>query len=158
MARKSVREKLAEEQAQWRPGMPKPRRSVRMLFASTVLTLQALAVVFASLAMIGLYRGNPNLPWMIGAGLALAAAFIGACAVLAKPWGIKLGWALQLLAFGLALWIPAMALVALGFTGCWAYALVKGKKIDEENAERDEAERLYREQHGETASEIRTEA
>lgn len=148
MARKSVREKLAEQQAQWRPGMPKPRRSVRMMFASTVLTLQALAIAFASLAMIGLYRGHAGLPWMIATGLVLAAACLGTCAVLSRPYGIKLGWVLQVLTFGLAIWIPAMIIVAIGFTACWAYALVKGKKIDDENAERDEAERLYREQHG----------
>lgn len=151
MARESVRARLAREQAEWKPGMPKPRRSVRMMFASTVLTLQGLAVAFATLAMIGLYRGEPALPWLLAGGTALAIGCIATCAVLTKPWGIKLGWVMQVLTFALAFAIPLALIVAVGFTGCWVYALVKGKQIDEENARRDEEERRYFEEHGTSA-------
>ncbi|GAA1348154.1 DUF4233 domain-containing protein [Falsarthrobacter nasiphocae] len=141
MARESVRARLERERAEWRPGMPKPRRSVRMLFASTVLTLQGLAVAFATLTFIGLYRGHEGLPWMIAFGVAVALGCIATCAVLSKPWGLRLGWVMQVLTFAVAVFVPIMLVVAAGFTGCWIYALVKGRQIDEENARRDEAER-----------------
>lgn len=149
MARESIRQRLERQQAEWRPGMPKPRRSVRTMFASTVLVLQALAVAFATLAMIGLYRGSSALPWLLAGGAALAVALVACCAVLQKPWGVKAGWALQILTFALGIAIPLMLIVAAGFTGCWIYALVKGRQIDAENAERDRLEAEYRREHPE---------
>ena len=48
--------KLTKAQREWRPGMPKKRRSIKIMFASTVLLLEAFVAFFATLVVFGLYR------------------------------------------------------------------------------------------------------
>ena len=50
--------KLTKAQREWRPGMPKKRRSTKVMFASTVLLLEAFVAFFATLAVFGLRRGE----------------------------------------------------------------------------------------------------
>jgi hypothetical protein len=52
-----AKQRFTKKQLAWRPNTPKPRRSTKIMFASVLLTLQALAMVFAGLAMFGL-RGR----------------------------------------------------------------------------------------------------
>lgn len=144
-------QRYTKAQLAWRPGMPKPRRSTRVLFGSSTLALEALAVIFAGLAMFGLRgRLDGGLPVLI-VSLVVAAALIVCCAVLTKPWGIAAGWALQVVTVLLGLFHPAMYVVGVIFGGLWAYAVIKGGSIDRENAERDRAQAAWEAQHPEQA-------
>src|SRR6476661_7023035 len=86
--------KLTKAQREWRPGMPKKRRSTKVMFASTVLLLEAFVVFFATLAVFGLRRGEFPPALILGVGIALSLIMVFACAVLSKPWGVGLGWIL----------------------------------------------------------------
>ncbi len=57
--------KLTKAQREWRPGMPKKRRSTRVMFASTVLPLEAFVAFFVTLAFFGLTRDKLS-PVLIG--------------------------------------------------------------------------------------------
>lgn len=129
--------KLTKAQREWRPGMPKKRRSIRTMFASTILTLEAFMVLFATLAVFGLQRDVYPPALILGCGLALSAALIGTCALLAKPSGAVIGWILQLIIIATGFVEPMMFLVGALFAGTWWYGLRTGMRLDRENRQRD---------------------
>src|SRR6478735_11274309 len=89
--------RLTKAQREWRPGMPKKRRSTKVMFASTVLLLEAFVALFGTLAVFGLRRGELPPLLVFGVGIGLSLVLVLTCAVLSKPWGVALGWILQVL-------------------------------------------------------------
>jgi hypothetical protein len=55
------------------------------------------------------------------------------------PFGITLGWLVQLLTWLSAVVVPMMAAVGLVFTGLWLLLLVQGRSVDRLVAEREAA-------------------
>ena len=143
--------KLTKAQREWRPGMPKQRRSIRIMFASTVLVLEAFLVLFATLAIFGLQRDVLSPVLIIGGGLVLFAALIAACAVLTKPAGPVLGWILQLVIIATGFLEPIMFLVGALFAATWWYGLKTGMRLDRENRQRDLAQAEWEKAHPESA-------
>lgn len=137
-------------QREWRPGQTAPPRSVKALFASTVLCLEGALLFFFALTAWGLNQNEWYAWWIFGGLCALAVICILACAVLHKPFGYRLGWALQVvmvLSFaGVALisdyglGVMLALLPGAGFMACWWYAVTKGEQIDAEKMERYLAE------------------
>ena len=76
--------------------MPKKRRSTKVMFASTVLVLEAFVAFFATLAVFGLRRDEFPPAVILSVGIVLSLVLVLTCAVLSKPWGVALGWILQL--------------------------------------------------------------
>lgn len=144
--------RMTKAQREWRPNQLKKPRSIKMMFASTVLTMEALAVFFGALTVVGLW--GPEAPerwWVFIGGSVLAVLFILCCAVLRKPWGIAAGWVLQILMLLTGFLLPAMFVLGALFVLMWWYAVTKGASMDRENAERYQAELDWRERHGEPA-------
>ncbi len=129
--------RMTRAQREWRPGMPKKRRSTKILFASTVLMLEAFVVFFATLAVLGLRRDEISPALILTSGLGLSVALILTCAVLTRKWGIGLGWVLQLLIIAGGFLEPLMFLVGAAFAGTWFYGIRQGIRVDRENVERD---------------------
>lgn len=129
--------RMTKAQRAWRPGMKKKRRSTRVLFASTILTLEAGVALFATLAIFGLYRDeiNPLLIFLTGGWI--MAVCILACALLSKPIGYWIGWAVQIVLILLGFIDPTMFVIGVLFALTWWYAVTKGRSIDLENARRD---------------------
>jgi hypothetical protein len=125
--------KLTKAQREWRPGMPKKLRSTKMMFASTVLVLEAFVAIFAGLAVFGLKDKNPV--YLVVAGV-LAILMILACAFIGKKWGPAVGWILQLLLIAAGFWETSMFVVGVFFAIAWWYALHAGARIDRENVVR----------------------
>ena len=59
-----------------------------------------------------------------------------ACAVLSKPWGVALGWILQLVLILAGFVEPMMFLVGALFALAWWYGIRTGIRIDAEAAQR----------------------
>ena len=142
--------RLTRAQREWRPGQTRPPRSVKALFASTVLCLEALLLFFFGLAAWGLNQNDWYAWWIFGGLCVLAVVSVLACAVLHKPFGYPLGWVLQVV---MVLSFVAVALLSeyglgvllallpgVGFMACWWYAVTKGEQIDGEKMERYRAE------------------
>lgn len=129
--------KLTKAQREWRPGMPKKRRSTKVMFASTVLLLEAFVVFFATLAVFGLRRGEFPPVLILGIGIALSLVMVFACAVLSKPWGVGLGWILQIVLILTGIVEPMMFLVGALFGLAWWYGIRTGIRIDSESAKRE---------------------
>ncbi|WP_416403204.1 DUF4233 domain-containing protein [Arthrobacter sp. LFS091] len=143
--------KMTKAQREWRPGMPKKRRSTKMMFASTVLLLEAFVAFFGTLAVFGLKRGEVDPGIILGVGIALSIVLVLACAVLSKPWGIAVGWALQLVLILTGFAEPTMFIVGILFAICWWYGIRAGMRIDREVAQRDREQAEWDAAHGDEA-------
>ena len=143
--------RMTKAQREWRPGQVKKPGSVRVMFASTVLCLEAFVVFFATLAFFGLsvFHASAGVKTavMVG-GLILAALFMAACAWLRRPWGYQFGWALQVGLVLTGFLVPPMFFIGAAFLGCWWYSMVVGRRIDREKLERFEAEQEWERRHG----------
>ncbi|MGR0160077.1 DUF4233 domain-containing protein [Paenarthrobacter nitroguajacolicus] len=143
--------KMTKAQREWRPGMPKKRRSTKVMFASTVLLLEAFVAFFGTLAVFGLRRGEVDPGIILGVGIALTVVLVLACAVLSKPWGIAVGWALQLVLILTGFAEPTMFIVGILFAICWWYGIRAGMRIDREVAQRDREQADWDAAHGDQA-------
>jgi hypothetical protein len=142
--------KLTKAQREWRPGMPKKRRSTKVMFASTVLLLEAFVVFFATLAVFGLRRGEFPPALILGVGIALSLVMVFACVVLSKPWGVGLGWILQIVLILTGIIEPTMFLVGALFGLAWWYGIRTGIRIDSESAQREREQAEWNATHGDT--------
>ncbi|BCW63441.1 DUF4233 domain-containing protein [Paenarthrobacter sp. MSM-2-10-13] len=143
--------KMTKAQREWRPGMPKKRRSTKVMFASTVLLLEAFVAFFGTLAVFGLRRGEVDPGIILGVGIALTVVLVLACAVLSKPWGIALGWGLQVVLILTGFAEPTMFIVGILFAICWWYGIRAGMRIDREVAQRDREQAEWDAAHGDQA-------
>ncbi|AFR29426.1 MULTISPECIES: DUF4233 domain-containing protein [Micrococcaceae] len=143
--------KMTKAQREWRPGMPKKRRSTKVMFASTVLLLEAFVAFFGTLAVFGLRRGEVDPGIILGVGIALSVVLVLACAVLSKPWGIAVGWGLQLVLILTGFAEPTMFIVGILFAICWWYGIRAGIRIDREVAQRDREQAEWNAAHGDQA-------
>jgi hypothetical protein len=129
--------KLTKAQREWRPGMPKKRRSTKVMFASTVLLLEAFVVLFGTLAVFGLRRGEVSPALIFGVGIALFLVLVFTCAVVSRPWGVGLGWILQLVLVLAGIVEPTMYVVGVLFAAAWWYGIRTGIRIDREAGQRE---------------------
>lgn len=141
-------ERETRSQRAWRPGTRRRRRSVRALFTSTVLTLEAVVIFFLGMMLFGMNRDQPGAVWFIVGGTALAVVAVLTCALVRRPAGIAVGWAIQAVLILSGIWEYSMFVVGALFALTWAYAVVKGGRMDVENAERDRLEAEWEAEHG----------
>ncbi|UTT46537.1 DUF4233 domain-containing protein [Micrococcus luteus] len=135
-------------QRQWRPGTRRRRRSVRALFTSTILMLEAVLIFFLGLMLFGMHRDEPGAWWFVAGYSALAAVAVLTCALVRKPVGIAIGWAIQAVLLASGFWEYSMFVVGALFALTWAYAVIKGGAMDVENAQRDRLEAAWEAEHG----------
>ncbi|TLQ01468.1 DUF4233 domain-containing protein [Nesterenkonia salmonea] len=137
-------------QREWEPGQVRPPRSVKALFASTVLCLEAALMFFFGLAAWGLNQNEWYAWWIFAGACVVAILCVALCAVLHRPFGYPAGWVMQVIMVasfvGVAaitsegLIVPLALLPGLAFTACWWYAVSRGAQVDVEKMERWKAE------------------
>ncbi|MGZ4629664.1 DUF4233 domain-containing protein [Oryzihumus sp.] len=108
-----------------------PEKMTRRL-AATVIGSQGLAVFFGALVARALAeaRGESSSGAFLAVGSAIAVLCILDAGMLRRPWGITLGWVLQLATLLSAFVVPMMLVVGLIFGALWVTALVQGVKMD----------------------------
>ncbi|MDO4918434.1 DUF4233 domain-containing protein [Kocuria sp.] len=144
--------RMTKAQREWRPGQPKKQRSVRTMFASSVLSIEAFIVFFAALTAFGLLArewSTAQRLWLLGGSVVLAALFVLLCGALRRPWGYAAGWVLQLVLIATGFLVPAMFAIGLLCALAWWYAVVKGGRMDRENERRAEEQRRWEAAHPE---------
>jgi hypothetical protein len=109
-----------------------PGKMTRRL-AGVVIATQGLAVFFGALVARALAaaEGLPTSGTFLLIGSVLAVLCILDAGFLRRPWGVTVGWVLQIATFACALIVPAMLLVGLLFGALWITALVQGRAMDE---------------------------
>ncbi len=101
-------------------------------FAAVVIASQGLAVFFGALvarAIAAADRQSSASTFHI-LGSIIAVLCLLDAGLLRRPWGITLGWVLQLATLLSALIVPMMLIVALLFLALWVTALVQGTNMD----------------------------
>ncbi|MDQ4502337.1 DUF4233 domain-containing protein [Sinomonas sp. ASV322] len=139
--------RLTKAQREWRPGMPRKRRSIRVQFASIVLLTEAFVALFATLAVFGLRGRDLGAGLVLGVGFGLILVLVLACAVVRKPWGMGLGWILQLVLIALGFIEPMMFVVGALTALAWWYAIRTGARLDRENVQRDREQAEWERTH-----------
>jgi putative exporter of polyketide antibiotics len=109
-----------------------PGKMTRRL-AGVVIGAQGLAVFFGALVARALAsaKGSPTANTFLLLGSLLAVLCILDAGLLRRPWGITLGWVLQVATLACALVVPLMLLVGALFAALWTTTLVQGHNMDE---------------------------
>lgn len=139
-------------QREWRPGQTRPPRSVKVLFASTVLCLEALLMFFYALMAWGLHQNEWFAWWLFGGSLVVSALLVVTCGLLRTRAGWILGWVLQFVIIAGGVFEPLMFGIGAIFLGCWCFAVVKGRQLDVEKHERYLAEQRLAAEATDTAA------
>jgi hypothetical protein len=104
---------------------------VKSLLAA-LLVLEAVVVALAiPVAVLAVGRGASS-AWALGG---LAVLLVLAAGLVRRPYGVALGWAMQVLVLLAGLLVPALAVLGLVFLGVWVVAIVYGAKGDRLAAE-----------------------
>jgi len=109
--------------------------------AGVVIGTQGLAVFFGALVARALAaaKGSDGSGSFLLIGSLLAVLCILDAGLLRQPWGITVGWVLQVATLACAFVVPLMLLVGLLFGGLWLAALVAGHTMDEHTRQVDAA-------------------
>jgi Protein of unknown function (DUF4233) len=109
-----------------------PGRMTRRL-AGVVIGTQGLAVFFGALVARALAAASDSRTSgsFLLVGSLLAVLCVLDAGLLRQPWGVTLGWVLQLATLACAFVVPLMLLVGLLFGALWLTALVQGHAMDE---------------------------
>ncbi|PRY70130.1 uncharacterized protein DUF4233 [Glaciihabitans tibetensis] len=110
------------------PGRARRVRSVTELLLSIVLALEAIVVFFVTLTVYGLDVLDPVTAFVSGA--VLVVLLMATALLLRYPWGIWLGWALQVVLLASGALLPALYFVAAIFIAMWVYCFIRGRQID----------------------------
>jgi hypothetical protein len=117
-----------------------PGKMTRRLLAVVVGT-QGLVVFFGALVARSLAAvdGSDTSGSFLLTGSVLAVLCILDAGLLRRPWGVTMGWVLQIATFACAFIVPVMLLVGLLFGALWLTALVQGHAMDEHTRQVDAA-------------------
>ena len=101
-------------------------------FAAVVIAGQGLAVFFGALVARAIAAADrqSSASTFLTLGSVIAVLCLLDAGLLRRPWGITLGWVLQLATLLSALIVPMMLLVAVLFLALWVTALVQGTNMD----------------------------
>ncbi|PVU81881.1 DUF4233 domain-containing protein [Cellulomonas sp. WB94] len=118
------------------------KRPARPQFASSVLLLEAVLVLFATLTAYGLATAkqtefSAGTAWLVGGALMVLLAVLSR--TVTRPGGYVAGSVAQALVLAAGVVMPMMAVVGAVFVIMWVVALRLGGRIDRERAEWDAA-------------------
>ncbi|TWE13408.1 DUF4233 domain-containing protein [Rudaeicoccus suwonensis] len=101
-------------------------------FAGIVVGSQTLVVFFGALVAyaIGKSQGNTDHTAYLFVGIALALVCLVAAGNLRRPWGVTVGWIVQILTIASSVVVPMMLIVGVMFLALWILALSQGRKMD----------------------------
>ncbi|CAB4858407.1 MAG: DUF4233 domain-containing protein [Actinobacteria bacterium] len=99
------------------------------VLCSSVLAIESIVVFLASL--VASTNGSVSSRGLaIGLGSALAVVLIAAVGTLRRPWGVALGWVLQVVVVALGFFVPLMFVVGGIFALLWFVAVRTGSRVD----------------------------
>jgi hypothetical protein len=109
----------------------------RML--ATVLAGQGIVVFLGALVARGIAdaQGDPTGPAWLWVGVGLAVLCFIAAGLMRRPWGVTLGWLIQVATFAAGLVVPAMVVVGFIFLVLWVGSLVVCHRVEQEQARRE---------------------
>ncbi len=113
---------------------PRRQRSLTESLLSIVLGLEAILVFFIALTVYGLHALPPLEAFLGGAILAIVLGL--ATRVVRYPWGVWVGWVLQVVLLATGILLPALYIAAAFFIAMWIFCFIRARQIDRANASR----------------------
>ncbi|HEY5230329.1 MAG TPA: DUF4233 domain-containing protein [Galbitalea sp.] len=114
-----------------RAARPRRARSLTESLLSIVLGLEAVLVFFIALTVFGLHALPPFEAF--GGGAALAILLALTTRVVRYPWGVWIGWVLQVLLLATGILLPALYVAAALFVAMWTFCFIRARQIDRAN-------------------------
>lgn len=101
-------------------------------FAGIVVGSQTLVVFFGALVAYAIAKsqGNADHTAYLFVGIALALVCLVSAGNLRRPWGVTVGWVVQILTIASSVVVPMMLIVGVMFLALWILALAQGRKMD----------------------------
>lgn len=105
--------------------------------AAVVVAFQVIVVLLGGLVAWAIARsqgggGRSSYLWV---GVIVAVLCIVTAGTMRRPWGVTLGWAVQLVTIAAAFVVPLMFVVGVLFLALWVTSLVQGAKMDQLTAD-----------------------
>jgi hypothetical protein len=113
---------------------PRRARSLTESLLSIVLALEAVLVFFIALTVYGLHALPPVETFVGGAVLVIILGL--ATRIVRYPFGVWVGWALQVVLLATGILLPALYIAAGFFVAMWIFCFVRARQIDRANASR----------------------
>ena len=111
------------------------------VLGSSVLVIEAIVVMLAALVAAGTGAVD-SMGASLAVGGVIAILLIASVGTLGRPYGITVGWIMQILVLAWGFWVPTMWIVGGVFAVLWFFAVRNGSRVDALRAERArEAER-----------------
>ena len=109
----------------------------RML--ATVLAGQGIVVFLGALVARGIAdaQGDATGSAWLWTGVGLAVLCFLAAGLMRRPWGVTLGWLIQVATFAAGLVVPAMVVVGFIFLVLWVGSLVVCHRVEQQQARRE---------------------
>ncbi len=107
-------------------------RGVRESLGSIVLGFELIILFLGALVAWGLKAAPAS--YAIGGGAVLVVLSILAIASLRSQTGVRLGWAVQVLAIVSGVWVHMMFIVGVLFLAIWIYAMYSAGRIERQKA------------------------
>lgn len=130
----SPSEAAAHNSAMRISGATRGERSTRKALASIVLGFELIIVVLIGLTIFGLGITDPRWLGLVIGGVLAVLCVLALATMRFGNVGVWLGWATHALMLATAFLLPAALFVGAIFTALWIYCLVRGGKIDRQNA------------------------
>lgn len=105
--------------------------------AAVVVAFQVIAVLLGGLVAWAIAKsqdggGRSSYLWF---GVVLAVLCIVVAGTMRRPWGVAIGWLVQITTLAAAFVVPLMFFVGVFFLALWITALVQGAKMDQLTAD-----------------------
>lgn len=105
--------------------------------AAVVVAFQVVVVLLGGLVAYAIAKsrdgvGHPAYLWVGGV---LAVLCIVTAGTMRRPWGVALGWVVQIATLAAVFVVPLMFVVEVLFLALWVTALVQGRKMDQLTAD-----------------------
>lgn len=109
------------------------QRKMTRRLGAVVLGSQAPVVLFGAVGARALAdaEGHAAAGTYLWVGVGLAVALVIAAGLLRTPYGVTLGWALQVATLLCGFVVPVMVVIGLIFGGLWFVALQQGVRLDD---------------------------
>ncbi|WP_354567349.1 DUF4233 domain-containing protein [Glaciihabitans sp. UYNi722] len=111
---------------------PRRQRSATESLLSIALLLEAILVFFVTITVFGLKVLPAGLAF--GGGAVLVVILLLDGRLVRYPFGVWLGWVLQVVLIAVGLLVPLMYFVGALFLAIWIYCFVTGRRLDRRNA------------------------
>ena len=108
------------------------QRSLTESLLTIVLALEAILVFFVALTVFGLHALPPVAAF--GGGAVLVVLLALTTRIVRYPWGVWVGWILQVVLLATGILLPVLYIVAGLFVAMWIFCFVRARQIDRANS------------------------